>query len=168
MVVEERLLTLGDGSVTLELHQGHNHTLEKLKEKFPKLVSLRGGVELLLYERAGEQSAFHQLKPPYTPSELKDVCGQAKIFIRPLQEDIEIEEEGAAVVEVNIYYVTENVHNSNVIYQDLDYCYHRSLQTVDRHPTLIPCLVCGEEVALNELCQHKEEFHSFPEKKVSC
>lgn len=91
---------LGDGSVALELHQGHNHTMEKLKEKFPKLATLMGGVELLMYERAAEQSAFHQLKPPYTPSKLKDVCGQANIFIRPLQEDIEVEGKSDAIVEV--------------------------------------------------------------------
>ena len=40
----------------------------------------------------GEGAGFHRILPPHTPQRLKELCGQAKIFIRPLQKDIELDD----------------------------------------------------------------------------
>ncbi|KAK3735905.1 hypothetical protein QZH41_010203, partial [Actinostola sp. cb2023] len=122
---------LGDASVTLEIHQNHSHTITKLHEKFPKLAKLSGGFELVLYQRAGEESGFHSLKPPYTPSRLKDICGQSKIYIRPLQEDIETD----------------------------------TVDATEECTSNITCLKCGADVPLDEMRQHQEEVHMYPQAK---
>lgn len=62
-----------------------------LLEKFPKLEAA-GGFDLLLFQRsAGDDNGFHTIQTAHTPCRLKDICGQAKIYIRPLQQDIDIE-----------------------------------------------------------------------------
>ena len=55
----------------------------KLLEKFPQLAT--SGYELLMYHRGGDESAFCPLKSPYVPKRLKEVAGQCKIYIKPLQ-----------------------------------------------------------------------------------
>ena len=42
----------------------------------------------MLYDRAGENSSFCPLNHPYLPRKLKEVAGQCKIYIRPLQKDL--------------------------------------------------------------------------------
>ena len=44
-------------------------------------------------EVSGEDAGFHVINPPHTPSHLKDLCGQSKIYLRPLQKDISAESE---------------------------------------------------------------------------
>ncbi len=39
-------------------------------------------------------SAFCSINPPYTPKRLKELVGQCKIYIRPLQKDLIAEETG--------------------------------------------------------------------------
>lgn len=69
--------------------------------RHPKLSS--AGYDLLLYDRSGENSLFYLLKPPYVPNKLKEVAGQCKIYIQPLQKvliDSSNEEEEIEVVRV--------------------------------------------------------------------
>ncbi|PFX12389.1 E3 ubiquitin-protein ligase TRIM71 [Stylophora pistillata] len=40
----------------------------------------------------GEDAGFHRILPPRTPQRLKELCGQAKIFMRPVQKDIELDD----------------------------------------------------------------------------
>ena len=44
-------------------------------------------------EVGGEDAGFHVINPPHTPSHLKDLCGQSKIYLRPLEKDISAESE---------------------------------------------------------------------------
>lgn len=80
---------LGDGVVTFNLEGGTDHFDKNIIEKYPKL-SEAGGYELMLYQR-GKDAAFHTMKPPYTPNRLKEMCGQAKIYIRPLQNNLPLD-----------------------------------------------------------------------------
>ena len=77
---------LGDATITFNLDGDSMHLHEQLLKKFPKLSS--AGYELMLYHRAGENSSFCILKPPYLPRKLKEVVGQCKIYVKPLQEDL--------------------------------------------------------------------------------
>ena len=56
-------------------------------EKYPPL-SLGGVYKLLLFQCGGDIKGFYSLPTPYTPLRLKDMAGQATIYIRPLQKDI--------------------------------------------------------------------------------
>ena len=48
-----------------------------------------GGFELYLHQRgAGDDSGFHIIKPPHIASRLKELAGQAKIYIMPIQRDL--------------------------------------------------------------------------------
>ena len=80
---------LGDSSIQFALNLGTLQCHEKIVETFPKIATV--GYELLLYQRGGD-GGFYHIAPPYTPRRLKDACGNAKIYIRPLQKDIELEE----------------------------------------------------------------------------
>ena len=90
---------LGPGTVTVDVQNGSLH--ECLIEKFPPLSSA-GGYELLLFQRGGEQQGFHKLPTPYTPARVKEIAGQAQIYIRPLQKNIELLESQAQVEFVNV------------------------------------------------------------------
>lgn len=81
---------LGDAVIVFNLDGDSAHLHEKLLEKFPKLGT--AGYQLLLFHRNGEESAFCALKPPYTPRRLKELVGQCKVYIQPLQQDF-IEDE---------------------------------------------------------------------------
>ena len=76
---------LGPGSITLDINTPSVH--EALLDKFP-LLQAAGGYELLLYQRGGEEQGFHKLPTPYSPARLKEVAGQAQIYIRPLQKNL--------------------------------------------------------------------------------
>jgi len=92
---------LGDGSITFDVGSGSDHCHLKMIEKFPKLATA-GGYELMLHQRGGgDDAGFHPINPPYTPSRLKDFAGQAKMYIRPLQRDIDINYEDQAEGEVS-------------------------------------------------------------------
>ena len=80
---------LGDSSFQFALNLGTLQCHEKIVETFPKIATV--GYELLLYQRGGG-GGFYHIAPPYTPRRLKDACRNAKIYIRPLQKDIELEE----------------------------------------------------------------------------
>ena len=58
-------------------------------------MSSVGGFDPMMVQRGpGEDAGFHRILPPHTPIRLKEVCGQAKIYIRPLQQDIEFGDAG--------------------------------------------------------------------------
>ena len=79
---------LGDSSIKLELNDDRTYLYEKVMECYPKLFDA-GGFEFLLFQRGGgEDGGIHVISPPHTSSHLKDICSQAKIYIRPLQKDI--------------------------------------------------------------------------------
>ena len=80
---------LGDKSITFT--QNGELVYKMLLEKFPKLENA-GGFDLSLFQRGGgDDYGFHTISPPHTPTRLKDICGQAKIYIRPIQQDIDLE-----------------------------------------------------------------------------
>ena len=80
---------LGDSSMVLDLNESTTYCHEKIIERYQKLDGA-GGYELLLFQRGGgDGGGFHVIKPPHTSKRLKDICGQAKIYIRPLQKDID-------------------------------------------------------------------------------
>ena len=69
----------------MEFHQ-------ELLGTFPKL-SAGGGYELL--RTLGSSQELHVVPPPsggYTPTYVKNVVGQAKVYVRPLQKDSSLEE----------------------------------------------------------------------------
>ena len=63
--------------------------------KFPKL--LETGYELLLYQR-GEDVGFCNIPSPHTPQCIRDAAGNVKIYIRPLQKDVDENVVGEAAV----------------------------------------------------------------------
>lgn len=76
---------LGPGSVTCDLHAPSIN--DRLMERFPSLA-LAGGYELCLFQRGGEDQGFYKLPMPYSSARLKDIAGQAMIYVRPLQKNI--------------------------------------------------------------------------------
>lgn len=76
---------LGPGSISCDVNAHSIH--DYLMERFPPLA-LAGGYELCLFQRGGEDQGFYKLPMPYSPARLKDVAGQAMIYVRPLQKDI--------------------------------------------------------------------------------
>ena len=76
---------LGPGSITCDVHAPsiHNYVLER----FPPLT-LAGGYELCLSQRGGDDQGFHKLEMPYSPARLKEIAGQATIYVQPLQRNI--------------------------------------------------------------------------------
>ncbi|XP_031573313.1 uncharacterized protein LOC116307286 isoform X2 [Actinia tenebrosa] len=116
---------LGDGSISFP--QDGTSVYGGIMDKYPKLKSV-GGFDLLLYQRGGgEDSGFHQILPPHTPEHLKELCGQAKIYIRPVQQDIALDD--AAKLD------TEKIQN------DIP---------------LIECFTCGDHIPMTEIHTHKE------------
>lgn len=83
---------LGDTSIQFDLCEGIVPCCQRIIGTFPKLADV--GYELLLFQ-CGEGGGFWSLPPPYTPKRLKDACGNSKIYIRPLQKDLEVEDTSA-------------------------------------------------------------------------
>ena len=62
------------------------------------------GYELLLFQR-GEGGGFCNLAGPHTPKKLKDASAHSEIYIRPLQNDLEVNEVDGPEVEVSDSFV---------------------------------------------------------------
>ena len=92
---------LGPATIEFALNEEAS-THPKLVQRFPALSSC--GYELLLYQRGGEDKGFHTLPIPYTPARLKDVAGQAIIYIRPLQGNITLSNQRGQESEVRFFY----------------------------------------------------------------
>lgn len=88
---------LGDGNISFVVDG--STVYNGILEKYPKLKSV-GGFDLLLFQRGGgEDGGFHRIMPPHTPEHLKELCGQAKIYIRPVQQDIKVHDDISDVYE---------------------------------------------------------------------
>ena len=79
---------LGPGSITLDINSTATDVHDSLVERFP-LLQAGGGYELLLYQRGGPEQGFHNIPPPYTPARIKELAGQAHVYVRPLQQDLD-------------------------------------------------------------------------------
>ena len=61
----------------------------KILESFPAL-NKAGEFEICLFQRGGgEDAGFHVINLPHIATRLKQLAGQAKIYIRPKQRDID-------------------------------------------------------------------------------
>ena len=65
---------------------------KRILERFPKLEVT--GYEMLLYQR--EDSGFVKIEGAQTPQWLKNAAGASKIYLRPLQKDLDLNDEGNA------------------------------------------------------------------------
>ena len=92
---------LGEGSIQFCLDMNTVQCHEKILERFPKFQTT--GYEMLLYQR-GEDSGFIKMEGPQTPRWIKDAAGNAKIYLRPLQRDLDLDnEENADDLQVTTY-----------------------------------------------------------------
>jgi hypothetical protein len=109
--VRERteLANAGLGDKSLTFTQNGESVYRLLLKKFPKLENA-GGFDLSLFQRSiGDDYGFHTISPPHTPTRLKDICGQAKIYIRPLQQDIDLEVRNVEIDHsAEVYYIFLN------------------------------------------------------------
>ena len=78
---------LGEASIQFCIDMNSVQCHQKILERFPKFQVT--GYEMLLYQR-GEDSGFVRINGPYTPQWLKDFVGHSKIYLRPLQKDLEL------------------------------------------------------------------------------
>lgn len=90
------LIRAGLGGARLSLFENGDawEFHEQLVEKFPKLHD-GGGYELL--RTVGSSHELQIIPPPsggYTTLYVKSVVGQAKVYVRPLQKDLSLEEVG--------------------------------------------------------------------------
>ncbi len=102
--VKERteLSNAGLGECNISFPQNGVPVYDKLTERFPQLNEA-GGFDMLLYQRGGgEDSGFHVIKPPHTPSHLKNLCGQAKIYVRPVQQDLKLNVEAGTLLPIEV------------------------------------------------------------------
>lgn len=77
---------LGDASIQFKMDASSLECHQEIVAKFPKL--LETGYELLLYQR-GEDAGFYNIPSPYSAQRMKDAAGNAKIYVRPLQKDLD-------------------------------------------------------------------------------
>ena len=91
---------LGDTTITFDVDGDSYYCHEKILETFPKLCE--SGYNLMLYDRAGENSSFCILNHPYLPRKLKEVAGQCKIYIKPLQKNL-VESDTEEEIEVSSF-----------------------------------------------------------------
>lgn len=92
------LANLGDKKLSLFLYSGSKELYEQFLDYFPKL-SKGGGYELL---RAGDRGGKNlvEIDMPasgYSVEYLKAVVSSAKVYIRPLQEDLDLQEHTSKV-----------------------------------------------------------------------
>ena len=84
---------LGEKAIQLFADASPVECHDRILEHFPKLAET--GYEMLLYQR-GVEGGFFAIDQPYSPKRLKDAACSAKIFLRPLQKDLEVEPTAAA------------------------------------------------------------------------
>ena len=91
---------LGESTIQLFLDMNSVQCHQCIIERFPKLSEC--GYEMLLYQR-GESAGFIKIEGSYTPMSLKDAAGNAKIYLRPLQKDLDVSENLEAMKVCNYY-----------------------------------------------------------------
>ena len=84
---ELKKASLGERNITFNLSDNSFEFDFKLKMEFPKL-EMAGGYVLMCSHSTSR--ALEELKPPYNVHRLKRETGQCKIFIRPLQSDLDL------------------------------------------------------------------------------
>lgn len=82
------LLNAGLGEASIQFRQDANalECHQEIVARFPKLVET--GYELLMYQR-GEDAGFYNISSPHTAQRMRDAAGNAKMYIRPLQKDLD-------------------------------------------------------------------------------
>ena len=142
---------LGEKKISIFLHGDAEDFHHEFIHYFPKLskgrgyellrCSNRGGRELILIDRP---------KTGYTPQYVKSVICSAKIYIRPLQKDLDLSHSNEAVV------LQVNVSGLFGI---------RFLQGVNRDIKQ-ECQTCGSIIPMNQLKEHLAEC--LNEKQLVC
>ena len=84
---ELKKASLGERNITFNLSDNSVEFDFKLKMEFPKL-EMAGGYVLMCSHSTSR--VLEELKPPYNVQRLKRETGQCKIFIRPLQSDLDL------------------------------------------------------------------------------
>ena len=84
---ELKRASLGEKSVTFNIADTSVEFDYKLKMEFPKL-EMAGGYLLMCSHNSTR--TLEEIKPPYNVQRLKRETGQCKIFIRPLQSDLDL------------------------------------------------------------------------------
>ena len=84
---ELKKASLGETNITFNLSDNSVELDFKLKMEFPKL-EMAGGYVLMCSHSTSR--VLEELKPPYNVQRLKRETGQCKIFIRPLQSDLDL------------------------------------------------------------------------------
>ena len=84
---ELKRASLGEKSITLNIVDTSVEFDYKLKMEFPKL-EMAGGYILMCSHNLSH--SLEEIKPPYNVQPLKKETGQCKIFIRPLQSDLDL------------------------------------------------------------------------------
>ena len=79
---------LGEKSIQLDANANQVQCHQRILKHFLKLVET--GYGMLFYQR-GVDGGFFAIGPPYTPKRLKDAAGSAKIYLRPLQKNLEVD-----------------------------------------------------------------------------
>ena len=80
---------LGEASIQFALDMNSVQCHQIILERYPKLQET--GYDILLFQRGGEDSGFIKIEGPYTPRRLKDASGSSKIYLKPLQKDLDVE-----------------------------------------------------------------------------
>ena len=83
-----RKASLGEKKLTFYIDDSSVEFDGKVKKEFPKLEAAAGGYEIM-YSQNPTRNLI-AIKPPYTVTKLKAETGQGKLFIRPMQRDLDI------------------------------------------------------------------------------
>ena len=85
------LAGLGDKKISISLHGDEEETDYEFNRNYPKLAE-GGGYELLRCSDKGSREVVVIDMPAvgYTPQYLQSVVSSAKIYIRPLQKDLDL------------------------------------------------------------------------------
>ena len=99
---------LGDASIQFKTDASSLECHQEIVSRFPKL--LETGYELLLYQR-GEDAGFCNIASPHTAQRMRDAAGNSKIYIRPLQKDLD----ESALKEPSCLSEVKNITNRNFV-----------------------------------------------------
>ena len=90
---------LGHSSIQFKADASSVECHQEVASRFPKL--LETGYELLLYQQ-GEDAGLYNIPAPHTAQRMRDAAGNAKIYIRSLQKDLDVSalEEPSCLFEV--------------------------------------------------------------------
>ena len=98
-----KLAGLGEKIFKVNVASTAQEFRDQLQQEYPKLMD-GGGFELLRIMEGGGKGLEDIQMPEagYTPEYLKAVIHHAKIFVRPLQKNLDVQPQNTAVSEINI------------------------------------------------------------------